>query len=83
MQTLPVRKFLHQILGDKYDVGTDEIVQRMLSGLPLESDLKKTAAIFEKIYHAGFNAAVEQYRAELAKMGQNVEVVKDEEAPKY
>lgn len=76
-QATAVRKYLFEILKDRYQKNSDYI-DRLAAGVATKKDYESLGALVADIYESGFVRAVDQYRDQISKMGMSVSVVPEQ-----
>lgn len=73
-QGTALKRYLYEILKDKYPKHHD-IVERIASNLQTEKDLQNFGALVVELFEMAYAKAVEDYKAELGRMGYKVDIV--------
>ncbi len=69
-----IKHHVHELLKENY-ADHDRIVERVARTLATESDYVEFGKLISSLYISGFNAAVQQQKSQLEKLGYNVDLV--------
>ncbi len=69
-----VRRHLYEMLKGRYRAH-EAAIDRAAAFTPAQRDAEELMRLFQAVYEAGFEAAVDGYREQLKKMGYKVSVV--------
>ena len=73
-----VKKWLHQILENKYH-NYESLAERVSTSLVTDKDLEEFGKLLADLYEAGFLKAMNQYKEQMDNLGIKVKIMSEDE----
>jgi hypothetical protein len=70
-----IKKYLVNIIADKYDPALDDVADRLTVGIVNKRDAENLIRLLGALYEAGYNQAIEAAQAAMAERGLKVKVM--------
>ena len=70
-----VKKYLVQMLEDRYTEQIDEATDRMVAALVTQKDAENLTKLLYEVYQTGYHKALDSTREAMAKKGMKIKII--------
>ena len=72
--TKAIKKYMYDIMPDKYTEQTDEIIERVVQSLVTKQDAERYIRFLGDVFQAGYNKAMESVSESIEKHGYKIKI---------
>ena len=73
-QSFTLRKWLYELLKEKYDKRHEKVAERISTSLRTEEDTKEFGYMLTSIYQRGYEKAIEEFRGQAEQLGLKIKM---------